>query len=319
MSEKIISKIKTLDESKRSGFIYKVVGISERDFYFKESNLIGITFEKLSKGMDVKFNPIISKDSINFANDIELLAPIGLQQSKIKNINQEKESGFISNIDGQKDIYFKKSNLVSELNFSDLSLGDTVYFEIRIGKDGFLSAINVSKTKEPEIKNSISIQNTISNIIKTIRNNADYITDPYVFEDYCFMIIKLLGLTDAYQYPRAKQAGNADGFFKIKALEVLYDCTLSEFYQEYKKDQIENYIGKLNKTQITIDKKEISLNTTNNKQVWIITKGKTQIIKDSDNILVKEISLNSLIDLLEDRLSNLGHDSLMIKLQELGE
>ncbi|EQA00604.1 hypothetical protein HPSSW114_1595, partial [Glaesserella parasuis SW114] len=78
-------------------------------------------------------------------------------------------------------------------------------------------------------------------------------------------------------------------------------------------------IGKLNKTQITIDKKEISLNTTNNKQVWIITKGNTKIIKDSDNILVKEIDLNSLIDILEERLSNLGHDSLMVKLQELGE
>ncbi|MDG6410894.1 cold shock domain-containing protein [Glaesserella parasuis] len=319
MSGKVISKIKTLDEKKRSGFIYKVTDISEKDFYFRQNSLIGVTFEELSKGIEVKFTPIISEEGVNFANEIELLTPIGVQQSKIKYLNQEKENGFISSIDGQKDIYFNKANLVLDLSFSDLHLGDTVYFEIRIGKDGFLSAINVSKTKESETKNSISIQNTISNIVKTIRDNAYYITDPYVFEDYCFMIIKLLGLTDAYQYPRVKQAGNADGFFKIKALEVLYDCTLSEFYHEYKKDQIENYIGKLNKTQITIDKKEISLNTTNNKQVWIITKGNTKIIKDSDNILVKEIDLNSLIDILEERLSNLGHDSLMVKLQELGE
>ena len=65
--------------------------------------------------------------------------------------------------------------------------------------------------------------------------------------------------------------------------------------------------------------KEISLNTSNNKQVWVITKGKTQVIKDSDNILVKEIALNSLIDVLEERLSNLKHDNLMAKLLELGE
>lgn len=84
------------------------------------------------------------------------------------------------------------------------------------------------------------------------------------------------------------------------------------------KDQIENYIARLNKTQITIDTKEISLNTTNNKQVWIITKNKTRIIKDSDNILVKEISLNDLIDVLEERLSNLKYDNLMTRLLELG-
>ena len=52
--------------------------------------------------------------------------------------------------------------------------------------------------------------------------------------------------------------------------------------------------------------------------MWIITKNKTRIIKDSDNILVKEISLNDLIDVLEERLSNLKYDNLMTRLLELG-
>ncbi|WP_032092356.1 cold shock domain-containing protein [Necropsobacter rosorum] len=319
MAEKITGKIKTLNMEKRFGFIHKIHGISEKDFYFREVDLINVNFEQLSVGMEVRFLPNVVSEEGCFANKVIPAFPVGIQQSKIKTLNQEKESGFIFNIDGKQDIYFRKSNLASGLTFSDLAKDDVVYFEIRVGKDGFLSAVNISKTKEAESKNSIDLQSTIANIVKTIRTNADFISDPYVFEDYCFTILKLLGLTDAYQYPRAKQAGNADGFFKIKALEVLYDCTLSEFYKDYKKDQIENYINRLNKTQITIDKKEISLNTTNNKQIWIITKGKTQIIKDSDNILVKEISLNSLIDILEERLSNLKHDNLMAKLQELGE
>ena len=318
MSKRIRGKIKKLLANKRSGFIHKVEGVSEKDFYFIESNLSNISLEQLSEGMEVSFIPNISDEQC-YANSIESTIPIGIQQSLIKIINVEKESGFILSVDGKRDIYFQRANLIDGLSFSSLNKDDIVFFEIRVGKDGFLSAINIRKDNSlVGGKTNITLMETIHNIIKTVRDNANLISDPYVFEDYCFTILKLLGLTDTYQYPRAKQAGNADGFFKIKALEVLYDCTLSEYYQDYKKDQIENYIARLNKTQITIDTKEISLNTTNNKQVWIITKNKTRIIKDSDNILVKEISLNDLIDVLEERLSNLKYDNLMTRLLELG-
>lgn len=318
MSKRIQGKIKKLLANKRSGFIHKVDGVSEKDFYFIESNLSSISFEQLSEGMEVSFIPNISGEQC-YANSIESMIPIGIQQSRIKIINVEKESGFILSVDGKRDIYFQRANLIDGLSFSSLNKDDIVFFEIRVGKDGFLSAINIRRDNSlVGGKTNITLMETIHNIIKTVRDNANLISDPYVFEDYCFTILKLLGLTDTYQYPRAKQAGNADGFFKIKALEVLYDCTLSEYYQDYKKDQIENYIARLNKTQITIDTKEISLNTTNNKQVWIITKNKTRIIKDSDNILVKEISLNDLIDVLEERLSNLKYDNLMTRLLELG-
>lgn len=318
MMEKVSSTIKTLFPEKRAGLIHKIEGVSESDFYFRESNLISVKFEQLVKEMNVDFIPNIT-ESGTFANKVSVSVPFGIQQSKIKYLQKEKESGFILAIDGKKDIYFSKASLSEGISFDTLNLNDPVYFEIRVGKDGFLSAINVNTSLESQPKNSISIQNTISNIIETIRNNAEAISDPYVFEDYCFMILKLLGLNDAYQYPRAKQAGNADGFFKIKSLEVLYDCTLSEFYKDYKKDQIDNYISKLNRTQITIDAKEMSLNVNSSKQVWIITKGKTKVIKDSDNILVKEIALDNLIDILEERLGNLKHDNLMTKLLELGE
>lgn len=319
MSEFVTSKIKKLLNEKRAGFIQKVEGISEKDFYFREIDLINLTFDQLSEGVEIEFVPNIINDDQCYANKIKPLIPVGQQQSKIKHLNVDKASGFIFSVDGKNDIYFNKNSLVEGLDFTQLQKEDTVYFEIRVGKDGFLSAFNLRKIKEIKPNNSIDLQSSIQSIINVIRENANNIHDPYVFEDYCFTILKLLGLTDTYQYPRAKQAGNADGFFKIKALEVLYDCTLSEFYKDYKKDQIENYINKLNKTQLTIDTKEVSLNTKNNKQVWIITKGKTQVIKDSDNILVKEIALNTLIDILEERLSNLKYDNLMAKLQELGE
>ena len=253
MSKRIQGKIKKLLANKRSGFIHKVEGVSEKDFYFIESNLSSISFEQLSEGMEVSFIPNISGEQC-YANSIESTIPIGIQQSRIKIINVEKESGFILSVDGKRDIYFQRANLIDGLSFSSLNKDDIVFFEIRVGKDGFLSAINIRKDNSlVGGKTNITLMETIHNIIKTVRDNANLISDPYVFEDYCFTILKLLGLTDTYQYPRAKQAGNADGFFKIKALEVLYDCTLSEYYQDYKKDQIENYIARLNKTQITIN------------------------------------------------------------------
>ena len=255
MSKRIQGNIKKLLANKRSGFIHKVEGVSEKDFYFIESNLSNISFEQLSEGMEVSFIPNISDEQC-YANSIESTIPIGIQQSRIKIINVEKESGFILSVDGKRDIYFQRANLIDGLSFSSLNKDDIVFFEIRVGKDGFLSAINIRKDNSlVGGKTNITLMETIHNIIKTVRDNANLISDPYVFEDYCFTILKLLGLTDTYQYPRAKQAGNADGFFKIKALEVLYDCTLSEYYQDYKKDQIENYIARLNKTQITIDTK----------------------------------------------------------------
>ena len=144
MSKWIQGKIKKLLANKRSGFIHKVEGVSEKDFYFIESNLSSISFEQLSEGMEVSFIPNISDEQC-YANSIESTIPIGIQQSRIKIINVEKESGFILSVDGKRDIYFQRANLIDGLSFSSLNKDDIVFFEIRVGKDGFLSAINIRK------------------------------------------------------------------------------------------------------------------------------------------------------------------------------
>ncbi|MEH2467480.1 hypothetical protein [Nostoc sp.] len=77
--------------------------------------------------------------------------------------------------------------------------------------------------------------------------------DSAEFEDYVFMVPRLLGIHNLYQYDKKNQAGRADGFFIIGSLAVMYDCTLRKNFDEHKKEQIENYINKFKNSQMTID------------------------------------------------------------------
>jgi hypothetical protein len=138
------------------------------------------------------------------------------------------------------------------------------------------------------------------------------------FEDAVFCLLRLLGIHTVYQYPRDAQAGRADGFFILENLAVMYDCTLRESFEEYKEEQIENYINKLrNKSQLTIDtrktdggqgRKELQIQGKY-RQVWIITRGSTREIRDYDGIKVKEIAVRDLIDIAINRCKDLSYEA----------
>lgn len=122
------------------------------------------------------------------------------------------------------------------------------------------------------------------------------VNEPDEFEDCVFYLLRLLGIHDVYQYDRSDQAGKADGFFILQNLAVMYDCTLRNQFEEYKKEQIENYINKLsNKSQLTIDVRKadggkgskVLQISGKNRQVWVITRGYTRELYDFDGIKVK--------------------------------
>ncbi len=145
----------------------------------------------------------------------------------------------------------------------------------------------------------------------------EHIRDSDDFEDAVFALFRLLGIHAVYQYPREAQAGRADGFFILKNLAVMYDCTLRDSFEEYKKDQIENYINKLrNKSQLTIEprrsdggqaSKELEIQGKS-RQVWIITRGSTREIRDYDGIKVKEVAIKDLIEIAVKRCKQLNYD-----------
>ena len=123
------------------------------------------------------------------------------------------------------------------------------------------------------------------------------------FEEYTYYLIKLIGVQTAYKFLGERQAGKADGFFKFGNFAVLYDCTLdSNNLQIKKQDQILNYCHQLQSGRI-----ELSGNATeefyhHHKQVWIITRHQTQTLQMLNDIVVKEVNIQELMTLYQQRL-----------------
>ncbi len=135
------------------------------------------------------------------------------------------------------------------------------------------------------------------------------------FEKYTHWLLKLLGINEIYKYERQK--GTADGFFKFGNLAVIYDATLESNFEETKKEQIRNYYNQLKNGRLEYQKTVVDVLHCK-KQVWIITKGKTRQIMQVDEVVVKEVSLDSLIKIYLDRVDeNLNSDELENRLRNI--
>jgi hypothetical protein len=135
------------------------------------------------------------------------------------------------------------------------------------------------------------------------------------FEDLVFLLLKLIGIHELHKFERENQRGRADGFFVFNKLAVIYDCTLDTNFEESKAQQIENYCLQLkNNTRLSFKDREIPSNITiqdKEKQVWIITRGSSRIIKRIDNIIVREVSVQDLINIYATRMKgNVSGDEL---------
>jgi hypothetical protein len=175
-----------------------------------------------------------------------------------------------------------------------------------------------------QIKSSIIVPEEVGlyppffyNLIKT--------KDPSEFEDLVFQLLKLIGINNICKIER--QAGRADGFFVFRNLAVIYDCTLNTDLK-VKEAQIDNYCGQLDREdKLSCESKDkpFNIRTKKKKQVWIITRNKTQKIKEypgdnDESILVKEISINDLIEIYIKRIKeNLFEDELERILENLGD
>lgn len=138
------------------------------------------------------------------------------------------------------------------------------------------------------------------------------------FEEYCFMLLKLIGIHELHQFSQYDNRGKADGFFKFEGLSVLYDATLEENFENQKSFQIENYIGQLNNDRITIGQHIHTIAGTS-RQVWIITRrNKVRTIKLVDAVKVKEVPYLKLIAVFRNRLNgNFRSDDLANQLKDL--
>jgi len=119
------------------------------------------------------------------------------------------------------------------------------------------------------------------------------------FENYTFWLLKLIGIHKLHRFE--KQRGRADGFFIFGNLAVIYDCTLEMKFDEAKKQQLENYCLQLKGGRLEHDKTVYDI-SHHRKQVWIITRGVPRIIKQIDDIPIKEVPVQELIKIYKTRI-----------------
>jgi len=306
-------KVKNISTEQNSGFITPENG--DKDIYFIAAE-VREGIESLQPGYLVSFTINTNENNFLFANKIELV----YKRGKVNNIN-DKKRGSIYSDDGE--VY---SFIGKEVKDS-LKVGDRVTFSIGISKSNKKYANQVSKLETQEISASDPVSTKSgSPTCSDIKNGAIAqfekileITDPDEFEDAVYLLLNALGIKSLYQYDRKNQAGKADGFFTLAPLSVIYDCTLRDDYEEFKKQQYENFVGIVKKSEVTIESDSITISNTI-KQVWIVTKGKTRLIKDIDDIKVKEVAVIDLIELLKMRFETVMKDSdLAMKLLTLDE
>lgn len=262
-----------------------------------------------------------------FANKI-----IFLFHGIIHRIFPEKKTGWItSDLSLNKNIFFKAEDVKNnqfdllkechEVSFRIIKKNNLFFAnEILLVKSDNLIINEIHKENKIDVPNDDSLCSLtkIDNCYGFKTNLIEYINSLVLtnntneFEDSVFLILRLIGINALYQYDKKNQAGKADGFFIIANLAVMYDCTLRSSFQEHKKDQIENYVNKMEGSQLSFDlrlsegksrQKNLKIDGKS-KQVWIITKNSSREITDYGNIKVKEVSVHNLVLLLKFKLGS---------------
>ncbi len=142
--------------------------------------------------------------------------------------------------------------------------------------------------------------------------------DWQIFETHVSWLLKLLGVHNLYAFDRENQPGRPDGFFKLGRSAIIYDATLNGDFVSAKKDQVNNYCNQFKAGYLDYDGGTVDVRECE-KQVWIVTKGTTHILRRVDDITIKEVNVQDLLDLNEKRiLENLHEDQLSYELRNLG-
>lgn len=327
---RIHSEIEDIDIKNRSITIKPVPPEYINSFYAEEKYMKEINFDQLTIGDKVEFTPFNKK----IAQNIKIFSTLTSGKVKSTIIQKRGDSIIIKRVDkNQEKDFFAKKEFMSNINFDELEEGQEVIFKPFKSGDSYIAQeIEVLPLKVSQIKEPVPLSELSKNFILSIRDKVNIVSNGHFFENYTFLILKLLGISNIYPIPQDRQDGKCDGIFKIDNLEVIYDCTLRDKldWKDRKKTQISNYINQIRQTKTTekyildgksVDK-TISFNQNAEKQIWIITKGETGIYEDIDGaVVVKEICIYDLIQLVEERLLDIQfcqEKDMARKLKDLG-
>lgn len=181
-------------------------------------------------------------------------------------------------------------------------------------------ALNAPQTEEPVTQNhNDKSKPTNSDLVPAFFHKLLSTHNWREFEEYTYYLLKILGIQTAYNFLDERQAGKADGFFKLGNLAVTYDCTLNKRDIESSKgEQINNYCNRLKQGSIEISGSTTEEFYNHHKQVWIITQGTTRQIKVVNAIEVREVAVQDIMSLYQERLTTMMSDqSLEMQLRNL--
>ena len=254
---------------------------------------------------------------------------------RITNIKEKPTNscGFISSLDANLhwsisgDVIFWEADVIGGI-FASLRVADIVEFDSLIWTkpDGSqrIKGVQIKIQPAPTTTNPVNptagqlttsptdlLKDKIIHYLDRIEKTSAAVE----FEDLVFNLLRLIGISTICQYDRKSCAGSADGVFISGKLCVVYDCTLRNPYRPHKNPQIFNYKKQLRAADsITINEKkkggkdvEKTFNIPENREVWIITRGDTKIIEKPDaidNICVREVSIKTLLDQLNQKLDS---------------
>ena len=197
---------------------------------------------------------------------------------------------------------------------------ETIDFHFQLDKEtacpvryvGYLAGWHIDETATSEAPKQELDAKTAPPFFSTISITRD----AEEFEGLCFKLLKLTGIHEIHTHQ--EQSGKSDGFFKIGSLAVIYDATLRGEFEGKKGVQIENYCSQLTSGSLGYDGGHIRVADCQ-KNVWVITRGKTRRITKVDSITVKEVSVADLIQIYQTRIDkNLNEDELVNALVSLG-
>ena len=145
-------------------------------------------------------------------------------------------------------------------------------------------------------------------------------TDWYVYEDFVHALLRALGIHKLYPIARSDQAGRSDGLFTIGNLAVIYDATLNANSEATKSQQIQNYIGDLQRGAINIPPNHVEpISPTATKRVWIIVRGQSGVIGSVGDVKVCHINVEQLMSLYVRRIAHsMQLEDLIDELARLG-
>ncbi len=146
--------------------------------------------------------------------------------------------------------------------------------------------------------------------------------DWWLFEKYCHYLLKLIDVNNIEPVPLHKSnRGKPDGYFITNDLFVWYDATCQNEFMKVKKDQLADYIAKVEELlTFTIAGKPFDL-TGMKKQIWIITQRnqKYGTLYTSDLLIAKEVPIQMLIDIYKKRqCEDMNEDYLCELLKNIG-